>query len=47
MCMVYVIIKRDHQEVGIERFNNETQAFEFIEKVETDPDVRCEVVYEG
>lgn len=44
--MVYVIIKSNHQEVGIERFRNETEALEFIEEVETDPDVRCELVYE-
>ena len=44
--MIFVIVTRDHQQVRIERFFNENDALEFIEMVETDPEVRCELVYE-
>ena len=44
--MIFVIVRRDHQQVDIRRFFNENDALEFIEQVETDPDVRCELVYE-
>jgi len=44
--MYYVIITRNHQEEAIACFPTEERALEFIERIETDSDVRCELVYE-
>ena len=44
--MYYVIIRRNHIEEAIACFPTEQRALEFIEMVETDPDVRCELVNE-
>ena len=44
--MVYVIVKKDHITISIERFDLEQDALNFIEKVEKDLRMRCELVYE-
>lgn len=44
--MWYVLVIRDHKEEEIACFHSEERALEFIEQIETDPDVRCELVYE-
>ena len=44
--MYYVIVTRDHIQEEVACFPTEQRALEFIEMAETDPDVRCELVYE-
>lgn len=44
--MVYVIVKKDHIHLSIERFDSEQDALNFIEKVEKDLRMRCELIHE-